>query len=689
MLDTGSCQYTLNGTTWLSGDYIGTSTTGYCYKSSLSPAVDITIRFKIANSVWTLATWAKWTYFYDITPPSIAWTGIQFARASIALTSKHHYQEMAVDSGLNAYMAWDFLIWVFWSYSLVNYGTYNMFVTKLSSTGVYLRATSWWGPGDDEIASIAVDSWWNSYVAGYFTDTGTFWATTLVASNGYSDAFIGKISSTGQRLRAIQAGGGSWDNANSIKIDSWWNSYVVGDFSYTGTFWATTLTSSLADTFVAKVSSTWQWLRAVKAGGNNTQEATAAIDSWGNSYLAGSFTNTGTFWTTTLISSWSYDIFVSKISSTGQRLRAIKAGGTSTDLANGIAVDNVWNAYIAWDFSTTGTFWTTTLISSWSYDMFVSKVSSTWQWLRTSQWWWTGVDDAYDIAVDGSGNSSIVGTYHYPAYVWSIGLDASNQGVVATLSSTGQWLQAITSTAYGNSIALDYQGNSYIAGQFGWIAYFGGFSLNALGGTSTFAAKVALSWSWGLFTINNNATYTNTTAVTLNITCPIDTWVKWEMIAYGNSTWWGYGAWTWCEVTKPWVLAGPDGINTVYMKAKDALTNVTTDYSDTIILVTTPPTVGQAYVSSGMTGIRAWNNYYKWIIDISGAVSDIAGLNTGTCMYTTGSSRASALYGGTSTTGYCYMTWLNPQADISIRFSIQDNASNITCLLYTSPSPRD
>ena len=681
VLDTGSCQYTINGTTRLSGDYIGNTTSGYCYKSSLSPAVDITIRFKVANSVWTLATWAIWTYIYDITPPSIAWTGIQFVRASIALTSKHHYQEMAVDSGLNAYMAWDFFIWVFWSYSLVNYGTYNMFVTKLSSTGVYLRATSWWGPGDDEIASIAVDSWWNSYVAGYFTDTGTFWATTLVASNGYSDAFIGKISSTGQRLRAIQAGGGSSDTANSIKIDSWWNSYVVGDFSYTGTFWATTLTSSLADTFVAKVSSTWQWLRAVKAGGNNTQEATAiAIDSWGNSYLEGSFTDTGTFWTTTLVSSGYSDAFVSKVSSTGQRLRAIKAGGTTSDAAIGIAVDNVWNAYVAWDFSTTGTFWTATLISSWSYDMFVSKVSSTWQWLRTSQWWWTGIDAAYDIAVDGSGNSSIVGTYHYPAYVWSIALDTSNQGVVATLSSTGKWLQAITSTAYGSSIALDYQGNSYIAGQFGWIAYFGGFSLNALGGTSTFVAKVALSWSWGLFTINNNATYTNTTAVTLNINCPIDTWVKWEMIAYGNSTWWGYWAWTWCEVTKPWVLAGPDGINTVYMKAKDALTNVTTDYSDTIILLTTPPMVGQAYISSGATGynIYNYNYYYKWIIDISGAVSDTAWLNTGTCMYTTGSSRASALYGGTSTTGYCYMTWLNPQADITIRFSIQDNASNIT-----------
>ena len=66
------------------------------------------------------------------------------------------------------------------------------------------------------------------------------------------------------------------------------------------------------------------------------------------------------------------------------------------------------------------------------------------------------------------------------------------------------------------------------------------------------------------------------------------------------------------------------------------------------------------------------------MITISGAVSDNLGLNTGTCMYTTGSSRAAASYSGSSTAGYCYVTGLNPQANISIRFKIADSVNNMT-----------
>ena len=97
------------------------------------------------------------------------------------------------------------------------------------------------------------------------------------------------------------------------------------------------------------------------------------------------------------------------------------------------------------------------------------------------------------------------------------------------------------------------------------------------------------------------------------------------------------------------------------------------------LCVTIPPIVGQAYISSWVTGMSvALNNYYKWIIDISGAVSDNLWLNTGTCMYTTGSTRAPATYSGTVTTGYCYATGLNPLATINIRFKIEDNEGNTT-----------
>jgi hypothetical protein len=49
-----------------------------------------------------------------------------------------------------------------------------------------------------------------------------------------------------------------------------------------------------------------------------------AIDGSGNNYVAGYFAGTASFGTTTLVSSGDTDIFITKISSTGTYLRAVK-----------------------------------------------------------------------------------------------------------------------------------------------------------------------------------------------------------------------------------------------------------------------------------------------------------------------------------------------------------------------------
>ncbi|MFZ2912556.1 MAG: LamG domain-containing protein, partial [Candidatus Absconditicoccaceae bacterium] len=88
------------------------------------------------------------------------------------------------------------------------------------------------------------------------------------------------------------------------------------------------------------------------------------------------------------------------------------------------------------------------------------------------------------------------------------------------------------------------------------------------------------------------------------------------------------------------------------------------------------PTLSMSYISSGSTGYNLPNYYYRGNIDIMSYVSDTNGLSTGTCMYTIdGLIRSSALYSGTSMTGYCYKTGLNFTSDLNIRFSIQDNIS--------------
>lgn len=87
--------------------------------------------------------------------------------------------------------------------------------------------------------------------------------------------------------------------------------------------------------------------------------------------------------------------------------------------------------------------------------------------------------------------------------------------------------------------------------------------------------------------INSGAATTNTVNVTLNINCPIDAGVGGEVIIYDNTTPNINATRTGCTATKPWILTAGDGLKTVYMKTKDALGNISQEYTDTIYYIET------------------------------------------------------------------------------------------------------
>jgi len=104
----------------------------------------------------------------------------------------------------------------------------------------------------------------------------------------------------------------------------------------------------------------------------------------------------------------------------------------------------------------------------------------------------------------------------------------------------------------------------------------------------------------------------------------------------------------------------------------------------------TPPTVSTWYVSAGTTGANGWNLYYIGTITIRAEVSDNVWLSGTTCMYTTGSTRATATYNTT----YCEVTELTPNDTINIRFRIADLTNQTTIwetgtYIYDTTAPSD
>ena len=311
---------------------------------------------------------------------------------------------------------------------------------------VWLWAKKAGGTQDDEGYSIDIDSSGNSYVTGYFYGTASFGSTTLT-SGGSNDIFVAKLDSSGNWLWAKKAGGTGSDYSCSIATDSSGNSFVTGYFYGTASFGSITLTSSgSADIFVAKLDSNGNWLWAKKAGGTSDDEGNGiAIDSSGNSYVTGCFLGTASLGNITLTSNGWGDIFVAKLDSSGNWLWAKKAGGTNDDDGHSIATDSFGNSYITGYFSSApASFGTINLTSSGGDNIFVAKLDSSGNWLWAKQAGGTGFNFSQSIATNSYGNSYITGLFEETVSFGTTTLTSSGSYdiFVAKLDSDGNWLWA-------------------------------------------------------------------------------------------------------------------------------------------------------------------------------------------------------------------------------------------------------
>ncbi|MCK9610989.1 MAG: SBBP repeat-containing protein [Candidatus Cloacimonas sp.] len=185
-------------------------------------------------------------------------------------------------------------------------------------------------------------------------------------------------------------------------------------------------------------------------------------------------------------------------------LWAKKAGGTSYDSSSSIAVDANGNSYITGYFYGSATFGTTTLTSSGGSDIFVAKLDINGNWLWAKKAGGTDFDFGNSIAVDANGNSYVTGYFSGSANFGTTTLTSSSEYYteiyVAKLDINGNWLWANkaggTGWDYGYGIAVDANGNSYVTGAFAESAIFGTTTLTSNGGSDIFVAKLDSSGNW-------------------------------------------------------------------------------------------------------------------------------------------------------------------------------------------------
>jgi hypothetical protein len=310
-------------------------------------------------------------------------------------------------------------------------GKLDAFVARLNATGSALVYASYFGGGSgggtaggDEVGNgIALDAAGNAYATGYTgsTDFPTVnaWQATL---QGGGDAFVAKINASGTALvYSTYLGGGSVDVGNGIAVDLAGNAYVAGftassDFPTVNAFQADF--GGNLDAFVAKLNPTgFALVYSTYIGGGSTEVGNGvAVNAAGNAYVSGSTASTD-FPTVNALQSvlgGHEDAFVAKLNFTWSALvYSTYIGGSSSDGANGIAVDLAGNAYVtgvsySTDFPTTpGPFGT---VPNGGGDAFVAKLNSTGSaYVYATYLGGSSLDYGNHVAVDSAGNAYVIG----------------------------------------------------------------------------------------------------------------------------------------------------------------------------------------------------------------------------------------------------------------------------------------
>lgn len=282
------------------------------------------------------------------------------------------------------------------------------------------------GPLSDKGNAIAVDSAGNVYTVGQFSGVADFDpdpdVTLNLASGGYDDIFVQKLSAEGDLVWVQRFGAEGRDSASAVAVDDDGNVHVTGYFQNTVDFdpdpdATEALSASQYDIFVLKLDTDGNLVWARRMGGTGADLGYGiAVDSSGNVFTTGQFSLTVDFdpdpdVTANLTSGGNSDIFVQKLDASGKHVWVRGYGVGGTDIGRGIALDSAGNVYTTGFFQGTVAFGSVNL-SALGSNIFVHKLDNDGNVAWAHSIGAAGDDRGHAIAVDGAGNVYTTGFFH-------------------------------------------------------------------------------------------------------------------------------------------------------------------------------------------------------------------------------------------------------------------------------------
>ncbi len=268
---------------------------------------------------------------------------------------------------------------IFGSDTLFHTDSTDLFIASYNSVGNLLWVKGIPGYGNAGARGVDIDILGNTVVAGSFNGSISIDTFNFNSTSQYlNDVFIAKYSASGSILWAKHYGGLGDDYARGVGTDSLGNIYVSGVFSNSVNFDGNTLIANgNTDIFLLKLSPSGNFLWIRQFGNSGTEEGCEIeVSPDGNVFITGGFSQTITLGGNTFSSQGIRNVFVAKIDMNGNVVWA-KTAGSSTDDVNYAIGLNTMNE----DICTVGTFsgvfsdGSSSLTSAGNVDSYISKIS--------------------------------------------------------------------------------------------------------------------------------------------------------------------------------------------------------------------------------------------------------------------------------------------------------------------------
>ncbi len=415
-----------------------------------------------------------------------------------------------------------------------NWWESDVFISKLDAAGNYVWAKQFKGNGSTSCTSVDRDADGNIITTGIFNATTDFdpgaGSASLTAAGSY-DAYVCKLNPAGEFMWVKHISGPDLDFSQQLVTDDSGHIYVTGFFSGTVNFGqgsgSQTVTAiGSQDIFVCKLdaSGNFVWVKQVGGPGASAFAYDIALDASNNVYTTGGFGSTVDFdpgtgaanLTATNTSGSYYDVFVSKLNSSGEYVWAKQIGGAASVnvYSNSIAVDPSGNAYITGSFDQTVDFnpgsGTYNLTAAGDQDIFVCKLNTAGDlsWAKQMRGTPTFYGSGTSIALDAAGNPYTAGyflsTVDFDPGSATANLSVTGGGIdifISKLDTAGnyRWAKQLggVNFNFGQSVAVDRSGNVYTTGSFGDTSDFdpgpNRHELVAIGGPNPFIHKMSCS----------------------------------------------------------------------------------------------------------------------------------------------------------------------------------------------------